>query len=177
MISNRAKTAVIIGLLAFGAPAAAFAQSGDFLFEPQRIEACLAGKKGIERLSCAGEAANHCMEANEGGGSTVGMGACLDKEHAWWDARLNDAYGEISDRERADDEEADAGGWSAPRKLPALKEMQRAWIKYRDTLCEHEAVQWGGGTGAGPAYLSCLMSETARQYFVLADRLEYFGDR
>lgn len=177
MISSNVKSAIVLLVLGAAAPSAAIAQSDEFLFEPERIEACLAGKKGPERLSCAGEAANHCMEANEGGGSTVGMGACLDKEHAWWDARLNDAYREISARERADDEEADAGGWNAPRKLPALKEMQRAWIKYRDTLCEHEAVQWGGGTGAGPAYLSCLMGETARQYFVLADRLESFGDR
>lgn len=169
--------AMAAGMVFFSGSGLALSQSDDFLFEPERIEACLAGKEGANRLSCAGDAANHCMDANEGGSSTVGMGACLDKELAWWDARLNEVYRDLSKRERSDDEEAEAGGWNAPKKLPALKEMQRAWITYRDALCEHEAVQWGGGTGAGPAYLSCLMGETARQYFVLADQLEYLRDR
>ena len=39
----------------------------------------------------------------------------------------------------------------------SLRDMQRAWITFRDAKCDWETVQWGGGTGAGPARLSCLM--------------------
>ena len=49
--------------------------------------------------------------------------------------------------------------------------MQRAWIEYRDATCAYEAAQWGGGTGAGPAFAGCLMRLTAEQ----ALYLEYEG--
>lgn len=158
-------------------PVAGKAQDQDFKMRLEFAEQCLEGKAGADRYACVGLAANDCQEINEGGGTTVGMGYCINRELEWWDGRLNAAYGELSARETADDAEAKSGGWSVPEKLPALKEMQRKWIAYRDALCEHEAVQWGGGTGSGPAYLACLMAETARQSFVLHDRLDYFGDR
>ena len=44
-----------------------------------------------------------------------------------------------------------------------LRGMQRAWIAYRDAKCEFVRAQWSGGTGQGPAMLSCLMQETGRQ--------------
>ena len=45
--------------------------------------------------------------------------------------------------------------------------MQRAWIAFRDARCNWEAALWQGGTGAGPAQLSCLMVETGRQTMAL----------
>jgi uncharacterized protein YecT (DUF1311 family) len=44
-----------------------------------------------------------------------------------------------------------------------LKAMQRAWIAYRDAACRHEQAQWMGGTGGGPARMSCHAHETAQQ--------------
>jgi uncharacterized protein YecT (DUF1311 family) len=41
--------------------------------------------------------------------------------------------------------------------------MQRAWIEFRDKACTYEAALWQGGTGQGPAAISCLMEQTARQ--------------
>jgi uncharacterized protein YecT (DUF1311 family) len=54
---------------------------------------------------------------------------------------------------------------------PALQEMQRAWIAFRDTTCQYEVTQWGGGTGSGPAFADCRMRTTARQALTLEDRL------
>ncbi|MFT5363966.1 MAG: hypothetical protein ACI9VX_001592 [Dinoroseobacter sp.] len=45
--------------------------------------------------------------------------------------------------------------------------MQRAWIEYRDATCSYEAAQWGGGTGAGPAFAGCLTRLTAEQALYL----------
>lgn len=141
-------------------------------FDIAATESCLAGKENFARYECIGASANLCMET-EGGGSTVGMGFCIGKELDWWDARLNSVYREYLSKEKADDIEY--GSSNAPSKADALKAMQRSWIKYRDALCEHSASQWGGGTGAGPAYLSCLLGETGRQVFVLEDRSEWGG--
>lgn len=49
----------------------------------------------------------------------------------------------------------------------ALRNMQRAWINYRDAGCLYEQAQWFGGTGGGPATMACHMHETARQTLVL----------
>ena len=130
-------------------------------------ETCLLGKEQYVRYACIGASAQICM-TSEIGGSTVGMGYCLRRELDWWDARLNKAYRTLIVSEEKDDKEY--GGPNIPVKADALREMQLAWIKYRDALCDYEAAQWGGGTGAGPAYLSCLLTETGRQVFVLEDR-------
>ncbi|MDJ0612689.1 MAG: DUF1311 domain-containing protein [Rhizobiaceae bacterium] len=146
-----------------------FAQD-DLALNIRHTQECLAEKNDDERQTCVGKSANVCMQSDPGN-STVGMGFCLDEELRWWDARLNRVYSSYLASEKRDDQELKNIGSSAPEKAPALKEMQRSWIKYRDALCEHEAVQWGGGTGQGPAYLSCLLSETGRQIFVLEDRM------
>lgn len=158
--------------ICFGSGNAARAQDFSFAIDP--TAACLENQPEEARHDCIGRASAQCQTGNEGGDSTVGMGFCTGRELDWWDARLNEAYQQWLQNEKSDDAEARAEGWSTPQKLPALKQMQRTWIKYRDALCEHEAVQWGGGTGSGPAFLACLMGETARQYFVLVDRLESY---
>ena len=155
---------------AFFTNGAALAQSPDFKIKPELTEQCLEGKKGNARFECIGVAAEECQANNFGGESTVGMGFCFGAEWEWWDGRLNAAYGKLVARETADDKDmADLS--YVPKKLPALKQMQRAWIPYRDALCEYEAVQWGGGTGGGPATSACLMGETARQAMILEDRI------
>ena len=51
----------------------------------------------------------------------------------------------------------------SPGVADALREMQRAWIVFRDKACTYEASLWQGGTGRGPAAINCLMQQTARQ--------------
>ena len=145
-------------------PGTAMAQYVTFDIAP--TAACVAGDGG---MSCVGLAANHCMEASDTGFSTAGMSSCTDQELAWWDDRLNLIYGNLRNRLQQFDAEAPA---YAPSQVDALKEMQRAWIPYRDAKCEFVATEWTGGSGAGPATLWCLMDETARQTIYLEQRYQ-----
>jgi len=109
---------------------------------------------------CIGLAAEKCMETNPGGWSTVVMGGCLDMELQYWDKQLNVNYKKLMTVSKKLDKE---NGEYAPSQAKALREMQRAWIKFRDEKCGYEMSQWGGGTGGSPALASCLMRETAMQ--------------
>lgn len=115
--------------------------------------------------SCIGSAADLCMEQNEGGFSTYGMSHCISLEAEWWDEALNFEYARVLSEAAVLDEELAAEG--LPSVAEALREMQRAWITFRDASCAFEAAQWGGGTGAGPAYNSCVMGLTAEQAITL----------
>jgi uncharacterized protein YecT (DUF1311 family) len=125
---------------------------------------CTAGDGG---MACVGLAANSCMESSPGGYSTNGMSICTELELDWWDERLNRNYQLMRERARAFD--ADTADYAPPQE-EALKEMQRAWIPFRDAKCEFVATEWGAGTGAGPATIWCLMDETARQALYLEER-------
>ncbi|MEO1638990.1 MAG: lysozyme inhibitor LprI family protein [Pseudomonadota bacterium] len=140
---------------------AASAQAQDLSFDSIHTEACLEEAVGVaERHACIGASANQCMETPSGS-STVGMGFCLSEEWQFWDARLNNVYQQLR-RQQADAE---------PVLNERLQEMQRAWITFRDARCDYEFVQWGGGTGGGPALSACLMQATAEQVFVLEQNL------
>jgi len=121
-----------------------------------------------ERAVCIGTAAGVCMNS-EMGGSTVGMGNCLNAELEFWDRRLNETYRMLRAKEQAADADlADLAGLPGEGgRADALRAMQRAWIAYRDTACAYERAQWGGGTGGGPAAVGCLMRMTGEQALYL----------
>ncbi|UYV35987.1 DUF1311 domain-containing protein [Rhodobacteraceae bacterium D3-12] len=151
--------------LVFCAPAS-FAAAQDMQFSTAKLESCLGltSDPSKEMLHCVGKAAAACMEATEGGYSTAGMVGCLDAEAQWWDRKLNQTYGEVM----AAAKEMDRGKPDyAPSRVEALRAMQRAWIPYRDAKCAFARSEWGGGTGAGPAGVSCLLEETASQTLYL----------
>ena len=139
---------------------------GDALAQPvfdiQPTTDCLeaVGAEG-DRAQCIGVAANDCMTNDS---STAGMSYCLEMEWTWWDDELNYAYQEAKSQAEAADNDL-----SPPLNVQAvgLRDMQRAWIAFRDARCNWEAALWQGGTGAGPAQLSCLMVETGRQAMAL----------
>ena len=139
----------------------------DILFEERHTVACLQEAVSEEEIiACAGASATVCMEATPEGGSTIGMSACIGREFDWWDERLNAVYQELRAAERAEDEEmADLPG--APNQVEALRQMQLAWVNFRDATCAYERAQWGGGTGGGPATMACLMRMTAEQTIYL----------
>jgi len=140
-------------------PAGAVAQ--DLVFDIAPVEACIRAGGGA---ACAGRAAERCIEATPGGYTTIGMSGCTDRERAHWDGWLNTVYQQLYAKLAAQDAQS---GSHAPKQAEALREMQRAWIGYRDTKCGYEASQWGGGSGTGPAMMSCLLHETARQMLYL----------
>lgn len=144
------------------------AQAQELRFSPAATEACLAAGG----TDCAGKAADACMAENPGGSSTYGMGFCLENERVWWDDRLNATYKALTSLHNRQDKTATAAGETTANRQAALRDMQRAWIGWRDATCAYAAAQWGGGTGAGPAALSCLLQETARQAQSLEIRLE-----
>jgi uncharacterized protein YecT (DUF1311 family) len=150
-----------LALLATGATAQSITYTDD------ATQTCLNSTSPPEQSTCAGLSASACMDATPDGGTTVGMVYCLDREAKFWDARLNAVYGVLRDRAAASDAEMARIGSSAPRIEPALRDMQRAWITFRDATCAFEQSQWGGGTGGGPASVSCMLQMTAAQALYL----------
>ncbi len=143
------------------------AASQDIAFSPEETLSCLDTGGGA---ACIGLSAQACIDTPDGF-TTVGMGFCFGSERDWWDARLNAAYQALRQANAAADAEMKEIGATVAEMAPALRDMQRAWIGYRDALCEYERTQWGGGTGQGPATAACQMHETARQTLLLEARL------
>ena len=138
----------------------AFAQ--DVPFSPEATETCLASAEtSYDNFACIPASATACYDA--GGGSNAEYGGCMSAGADYWDARLNDVYRRLlSQHEEVDAEMAELESSAAPM-APALREMQRNWIPYRDAACAHEAVTWGGGSGASPAFAECMMNLTGEQ--------------
>lgn len=147
-------------------PGAVMAQ--DLVFSAAATEACL--EISQEPRACIGISAQACMAQTEGGYSTVVMGGCLDREREFWDERLNTAYAAVMAEARAADAEAAQTGQRPSGQAEALRDMQRAWIAFRDAACAYEYSTWGGGTGAGPAGTACLMRLTGEQALTLGER-------
>lgn len=142
------------------------AQASELVFSAEYTNACL--EDGGWR-DCIGLAAQRCMETTPGGHSTHGMNACLDAEREWWDDRLNTNYRALREIERAADVDAPPG---QPLFADALRDMQRAWIAFRDATCNYEVLYWYGGTGATTAWQSCQLHLTAEQALALRSRLD-----
>mgnify|MGYP002622176764 CR=1 FL=1 len=149
-------------LLALGLVALAFPAAAEGLkFSPRAVETCL--EQGGWR-DCIGTAANACMEETEGGYTTPGMAGCLDAEREYWDGELNAAYGEL--RARAQQFDADPpieGLPPRPSSVDALRDMQRAWIAFRDAECGFRYTYWREGTIRSLFFGSCMLDLTARR--------------
>jgi|GEM_PF-156716 len=138
-------------------------------FNAGATEACLA-KEPMARatkyshavLDCVGLAAQACMK-KPGGETTLGMMECLKAELSYWDGKLNKAFANRVADAKANDAELARMRFAGQRIEPSLRQMQKAWIAYRDAACLYERAQWMGGTGGGPATMDCHMQETARQ--------------
>lgn len=123
------------------------------------IAACIekAGEEGASTLRCVGAVSDACL-AQPGNDNTVMMAACLERESAIWDERLNDDY------------KALLAGLESEAK-DKLKTGQKAWLTVRDTTCDVESGFWQGGTGFGGAVAGCMLRETgARDLSLVALR-------
>jgi uncharacterized protein YecT (DUF1311 family) len=159
---------MLLGFIWIGMAFGTGAGAQDLIYSSENTTSCLdAGTTDQEKKACIGVAANACMEDNQGGFSTYGMSVCLEQERSWWDGRLNAVYGVRRAADKAEDAQNVADGFAAPNKAHALRAMQRAWIAYRDTTCDYAGAQYGGGTGAGPATVGCLLTMTAEQTLFL----------
>ncbi len=162
---------VMLGMTALP-PAPALAD--DIRFDASLTQRCLGAGGG---RSCIGQAAERCMEESPGGFSTYMSNMCLDAERAWWDGQLNARYRDLRAFEQQGDSEAARDPYAAPGRpsgADSLRDMQRAWIAFRDATCDYETVAWHGGTGASGVYLYCQMRMTGEQTIALSD---YLGDQ
>lgn len=160
-------TVLLSTILFLGAPA----EAQDLVFDESLVSACLAAADvDPAGRSCVGQAAEACTEMTPGGLSNAGIGRCTNAELQVWDDALNAIYKEIRASAEQNDKDLDELGSAAPRQVPALRDMQRAWIAYRDQRCAYEASLWGGGSGAGPAAISCALALTAEQALYLATK-------
>lgn len=114
----------------------------------QTVADCLekAASEGGSQLACIGAVSDPCL-ADPDNDSTPMMAACLEREAAIWDERLNDDYKALI----AGLDEAEA---------TRLRDSQRAWLTVRDATCDIETSFWEGGTGLGGAYSGCMLRET-----------------
>ena len=137
-----------------------------FAIDGQQIDRCLAINAQTPMV-CVGREADVCVERNNGGPNMV-ISVCMENEGIYWDERLNDTYDRVL--AAASDREALDLGYDPEQLTDALRDMQRAWIVYRDATCDHAlALAIPFNSAIGPAIHDCLMRETARQVFQLQD--------
>ncbi|MGI4849444.1 MAG: lysozyme inhibitor LprI family protein [Janthinobacterium lividum] len=88
-----------------------------------------------------------CMETT--GTTTIGMHGCIATESTLQDARLNRVYSAVLKL-------------LPPARQKKLRDVQRAWIKFRDADCIflHDP---DGGTLAGVSSAACFMRKTAER--------------
>jgi uncharacterized protein YecT (DUF1311 family) len=145
----------LIGLLC----AAGFANPALAGADERAIKQCLA-KSGANPETCIGIMSNRCVDRMGDNYTTVGMKGCLHAELQFWDNRLNASYKRLRKM----------NGVHSPNEL---RDMQRAWIKFRDSKCGYETGLWGDGTGGGVVWAGCTRDETGRQALFLENLENY----
>lgn len=138
------------------------------IYSDSKTAACVeAAADADEEQACIGLSSDACQQASDDGATTYGVMECHERETAFWDARLNAAYQALMARAKA----ADRVNKDDPRVtesiVTGLRDMQRAWIAYRDGRCAYEYSQWQGGTIAGPVAGHCMLKVTAEQAIYL----------
>lgn len=160
----------LIGLLGVACgliPLSASAQQGhgasSLSVDAARVRECFVqmGQEGVG--NCIAEAANLCQE-RDGGSTTLGIVACLQAETEVWDDLLNAQYLELRDSMRQQDQEWPELGIS---RAEALRDVQRAWIAFRDAECGYAYARYQGGTIRNVVAASCVLEETARRALTL----------
>ena len=90
--------------------------------------------------------------------------ACLHDEYEWWDVQLNQAYqGLMKEAKQADAVEKN---WVF-RDVDSLRQMQRAWLGYRDANCHFSYMRFEGVTAGPTVEAECLLLLTGRQTLFL----------
>lgn len=122
------------------------------------IKACVAAA-GSDPQSCVGTISDECQGQPEGS-TTIGIDACLGREHAAWDVILNENYRAAVAAAKEQDvslkEQAIQPGAAA-----SLVKAQRAWVAFRDAECDRRFELYKDGTIRTNIASSCLLQLTA----------------
>ncbi len=126
------------------------------------LDTCYAAATGPDDLkACIGQMSGACMEAEEGGYSTLGMSSCTNAEAQAWDRYLNLEYKATVAGLRAMDTEEAAYFPEFAKRVENLRTAQRAWITFRDSECGLAYAMWGSGSMRNIAWASCQLEMTA----------------
>lgn len=87
----------------------------------------------------------------------VEMNDCARRDWAEADAALNLAYAEAVARAEAFDTHPEG------RAEETLRAAQRAWVAFRDAVCESQAVLWEGGSAEPMVRSGCLATVTRQR--------------
>lgn len=98
----------------------------------------------IATLLLAGPLAAQTSVDCSNAGTQTDMNFCAKAGWEMSDAELNRLWSVVKPR-------ADSEGWGAE-----LLNQQRAWLVYRDTTCDFERDQYGGGSIAPLIYWQCM---------------------
>lgn len=112
------------------------------------LAGCLqdAARDNQSQYNCIGYSAKNCLARSENQ-TTAGMELCNLDEMRAWDLLLNRSYQVL----RKDG------------SVPGLRDVQRAWISYRDQKCDLFDAVYQGGTIARVLRADCMRQETARR--------------
>jgi len=102
----------------------------------------------IDETSCIGVVSTPCQQTYRGG-TEAGSAACLRRELAVWDERLNKSYRQWID------------GCGEAKVCAARRKFARAWVAARDARCALPLIEMQG-TMANPLTNFCLLDVTAR---------------
>ncbi|XYD09858.1 lysozyme inhibitor LprI family protein [Methylobacterium sp. NMS12] len=82
-----------------------------------------------------------------------GMSACLERAQQNADKELNEAYARAM---KSIDNDDTGRKWREHLRL-----AQQAWLHFRDADCgDLTTSEWSGGTGMGPAIITCQLGHT-----------------
>jgi len=165
VLPSRAAPLAWVGVIVFFASTgpAALAQEVP-VYDPDDLATCLS-QSIVDPNRCIGVGADACFARSQG--SNVAYGFCNGAERDDWDARLNATYQGLLETQATATAKLRAFREDYPDLVAEMRAMQRQWIAYRDAACEWDYLQWGGGTGGGPAPASCQMVLTAQQALFL----------
>ena len=129
----------------------------------KRIAGCVEKERRSDKTGevCIFMVSERCQQ-QPGGQSTVGMRECAQRETAIWDDRLNRNYERLRNA-------------LSPSGAKKVQDIQRQWIKWRDTKCELSYILFEGGTIAGPLADGCVLKATATRALELLQAVESVG--
>lgn len=140
------------------------ALAGGPAYNPQVLAACLdrtAGDDG-KASACIGKGAVACVAKSGGGTGGDRVSACLEAETQDWNAMLNRQYERALKAAKAGDAKLAKSGSTKPA-VPVLKQAQRDWTTFRDSMCLYKMAQFRGGTNGTRAAKNCMLHVTAEQ--------------
>ena len=133
------------------------------------LETCFETSQQGARADCIGKMAEACMEAEDGGYSTLGMVMCTAAETQVWDRFLNAEYRSTMSALNAMD--VDEGQYfpEFAKREDSLRDAQRAWITFRDAECGLAYAMWGSGSMRNIAAATCQLEMTAKRTLELQE--------